>query len=240
MKKIFTLLISSLFSLSLLAFDGSRLSIATATNMELKIEIDGRQFSLQNNSLTLSYLQSGYHEVKIFRPAAQSRFSFGRNVIIYQNSILLKRGFHFDIMVNRFGKVMIDERQINVANDWYNDQDDYYDSNNDGWNNGYSHVMNARSFETLKQTLRKEWFENNRLSSAKFVIAKNNFTTSQVQQLMLLFTFEQNRLAIAKVAFAQTVDQQNYYLLNDVLTFNSSKSELARFTRQASPIASRF
>ena len=53
MKKIFTLLLSSLFSLSLLAFDGSRLSIsAPGTSTELKIEIDGRKFTMKNNSIT--------------------------------------------------------------------------------------------------------------------------------------------------------------------------------------------
>ena len=68
MKKIFTLLLSSLFSFSLLAFDGSRLSIsAVGTSTEMKIEVDGRKFSMKDNSITLSYLAEGYHQVKIFR-----------------------------------------------------------------------------------------------------------------------------------------------------------------------------
>jgi hypothetical protein len=49
---------------------------------------------------------------------------------------------------------------------------------------------------------------------------------------MLLFTFENNRLEVAKYAFCNTVDKQNFYQLNDALTFSSSKDELARFIRE--------
>ena len=102
MKKIFTLIISSLFSLSLLAFDGSRLSISAVTSsQELSVEVDGRKFSMKDNSITLSYLAQGYHQVKVYRQAKRGNGNtFGRNVIIYTNSVLLKRGFHLDITIN--------------------------------------------------------------------------------------------------------------------------------------------
>jgi Domain of unknown function (DUF4476) len=245
MKKIFTLLFASLFSLSLLAFDGSRLSIsAPGTSTELKVEIDGRKFSMQNNAITVGYLAEGYHDVKIYRDRKRSRnaggdrsnngFGFDRRTeIIYSNSVYLKRGFHFDITVNRFGKVLADERRIDRNDEWYNDEDEYYDNDNSGWNGGRGNVMTGREFETVKESLRKEWFENNRITSVKTIADKSNFTTQQVKELMLLFTFENNRLEVAKYAYRKTVDKQNYFQLNDALTFNSSKEELARFIRES-------
>ena len=235
MKKFFTLFFASLFSLSLLAFEGSRLSISSlATSAEMKIEVDGRKFTMKNNSITLSYLAEGYHQVKIFREKKGRGFAFGRNdVVVYNNSVFLKRGFHLDITVNRFGKVLVDERRIDRDDDWYQDEDDYYDNDNGGWNDGYGNVMNGREFEVLKESLRKEWFEANRLISVRFIIDKNNFTTQQVKELMLLFTFEKNRLEIARYAYSKTVDKKNYYLVNEVLTFSSSKDELARFIRNS-------
>ena len=228
MKKIFTLLLSSLFSLSLLAFDGSRLSIsAPGTSTELKVEINGRKFTMKNNSITLGYLGEGYHDVRIFKERRRNGFGFGRREIVYSNSIFLKRGFHLDITVNRFGKVL-DERRIDRRDEWYNDEDEYYDDNN-GWGHGNANVMSGREFEPVKESLRKEWFENNRLTSAKFIMDKNNMTTAQVKELMLLFSFESNRLEVAKYAYRKTVDKQNYYQLNEALTFSSSKEELARF-----------
>ncbi len=235
MKKIFTLFASTLFSLSLLAFDGSRLSIsAPGTSTELKIEIDGRQFAMKNNSITVGYLSEGYHQVKIYKESRKNGMGFGRRTVIFSNSIFLKRGFHTDITINRFGKVMQDEQRIDPRDDYYNDEDDYYDSGNDGMdNNQYHNVMGVREFSDVKDQLRKEWFENNRLTSVKFIIDRNNFTTAQVKELMLLFTFENNRLEVAKYAYCKTVDQRNYYQLNDALTFSSSKEELARFLRES-------
>jgi len=244
MKKIFTLAIVSLFSMSLMAFDGTRLSISTTTTgKELKFEIDGRQFSMKNNSITVGYMAEGYHQVKIFRESRKNGFGFGRREeVVYKGSVYLKRGFHTDITVNRFGKVLVDERRIDRNDDWYQEEDEYYDdhngydngqgNNNGGWNNGYGNVMRGNEFESVKESLRKEWFEANRLKSAKFIIDKNNFTTQQVKELMLLFTFENNKLEIAKYAYNKTVDKQNYFQVNEVLTFNSSKEELAKFIRR--------
>ena len=232
MKKISTLLLSSLFSLSLLAFDGSRLSISsTGTRSDLKIEVDGRQMSMRDNSITLGYLGEGRHDVKIYREAKRSRGNFGRREIIYNGTVFLKRGFHLDITVNRFGKVLVDERRMDLDDEWYNDQDEYYD--NDGGFGSGRNVMSAREFDQVKESLRKEWFENNRMSSAKFILERNNITTAQVKDLMSLFSFENNKLEIAKLAYRKTVDQRNYFQVMEALTFSSSKEELARFIRES-------
>jgi Domain of unknown function (DUF4476) len=237
MKKISTLLFSSLFSLSLLAYDGSRLSISTTSNnSDLKIEVDGRRFNMQDNSITLSNLNEGYHSVKIFKDKRKNGngngFGFGRRQeVVYSSSVYLKRGFHLDITVNRFGKVLVDERRMDRNDEWYN-EDEYDDHNGGGdWDNGYGNVMSSREFESVKEQIRKEWFENNRLTSAKTIIDKNNFTAQQTKEMVLLFGFENNKLEIAKYAYRKTVDKQNYYVVNDAFTFSSSKDELARFIR---------
>ncbi|MBC7874059.1 MAG: DUF4476 domain-containing protein [Ferruginibacter sp.] len=240
MKKFFTLLLSSLFSLSLLAYDGSRLSISTISNtMDLKIEIDGRRINMQDNTITLSNITEGSHSVRIYREKKRNGngFNFGKKQeIIYASSVFVKKGFHTDITVNRFGKVFIDERRMDSRDGWYDEDEnygDYEDENDGGWNNGYGNVMSTRDFEMVKEQIRKEWFEKNRLVSAKVIMDKNNFTVQQVKEFMLLFTFEENKLEVAKYAYRKTVDKQNYYQLNDALTFKSSKDDLARFIRES-------
>jgi hypothetical protein len=233
MKTIFTLLLSTFFSLTLLAFDGSRLSISTvATSTQVTVEVDGRKFSMKDNSITLSYLSEGRHQVTISREKKTNGFRKSGQVI-YDAAIFLKKGIHLDITLNRFGKVLVDEHRIDLNDEWYNDEDDYYNTDNGGWNNGYTNVMSVREFSDLKDQLRKEWFENNRMISVKHILDNNFVTTGQVKELMLLFVFEKNRLDIAKYAYCKTVDPRNYFQLNTVLTFNSSKDELARFLRES-------
>jgi hypothetical protein len=233
MKKISTLLFSSLFSFSLLAYDGSRLSVSTVSNnTEFKIEIDGRKIIMQDNSIVLGNIAEGSHSVRIYKDSRKKGNGFGKKAeIIYAGSVFVKRGFHTDITVNRFGKVFIDESRIDRTGGY--EQYEEYDEEDGGWNNGYGNVLSNRDFDLVKEQIRKEWFETNRLISTKVIIDKSNFTTQQVKELMLLFTFENNRLEVAKYTYRKTVDKQNYYLLDDALIFKSTKDELARFIRQS-------
>ncbi len=243
MKKISTLLLSSLFSLSLLAYDGSRLSISRVNNnMKLKIEVDGQRVMMTGNSITLTNLSEGDHNVRVYREKRKdifnSRFARGYE-IIYATSVYLGRNYQVDITINEYGKVFVDTYRIDTDNDCYSGNNDGYgyngvddNTNGGGLNNGYSNVMSAREFGQVKEQIGKEWFETNKLISVKTIIDKNNFTTQQVCDLMFLFTFESNRLEVAKYAYCNTVDKQNYYRLNDALTFSSSKDELARFIHE--------
>lgn len=243
MKKIITLLVVTMMSLSLFAYDGSsRLSISVVNSkMNLKIEVDGRKIPIRDNAITLRDIGDGYHNVKIFREVVKNNNGWGNNrakqEVLYNSRIYLRRGYHLDITVNRFGKVFTDEIMIDrYDEDYYDDEDGYYEDNNHGngnWNNGYNREMNSRDFEQAKETLKKDWFESSRLSSAKTIMDANYFTTAQVKELMQLFTFDDKKLEIAKYAYRKTVDKNNYYLLSELLTFSSSKDELARFIRES-------
>lgn len=232
MKTIFTLLLGSLFSLSLMAADANRLSVSTVSkNMELTIDVDGRRVAMKDNAITLRNLSEGYHTVKIFAQKQNNGRgnAYGRKQdVIYNNSVYIKRGFHLDITVNRFGKVLVDERRMDRNDDWYSDDDDYFE---DGWKNDSRRVMNAREFDQVKESLKKEWFEANKLKSAKYLVDQNYFNTSQVKELMSLFAFDDNKLEIAKHAYKNTVDKKSYYFLKDELVFMSHKEEFARFIR---------
>ena len=227
MKKTFTLLVSSLFSLSLLAFDGNRLSISTANNdLNLKIEIDGQRVWMQGNHITLKNLSEGDHNLRVYREKKTGNFrkSFGRSYeIIYATSVYLGSAYQVEIFINGSGRVFVDSYRMDT-------DEESYSGINVG--PGYYGVMIAREFNQVTEQIRKEWFESNKLISVKTIIDKNKFTTQQVNDLMYLFTFETNRLEVAKYAYCNTVDQQNYFRLYDALTFSSNKDELARFLRE--------
>ena len=92
--------------------------------------------------------------------------------------------------------------------------------------------MNINDFAQAKETLRREWFENTRLATAKQIIDRNYFTSQQVKELMLLFTFENNRLDIAKYAYGKTVDKGNYFIMNDAFAINGNKERLSEYIRE--------
>src|SRR6186997_2433381 len=133
MKTIFTLLLSTIFSIAAMAYDGTRLTVTSISNNKMFVEVDGRRYNLDGNTFSLSNIRPGTHNIRVLRELKRKTgWNFGnkREETIYNIRATFREGYHFDILVNRFGKVMIDERRIDLNDEWYND-DDYDDRSDD-------------------------------------------------------------------------------------------------------------
>ena len=71
-------------------------------------------------------------------------------------------------------------------------------------------------------------FEDKMIEVAKTALKTRTLKTNQVQQLLQQFTFEQNKLEVAKYCYDKTIDQNNYYTLYKDFTFNNYSSQLAK------------
>ncbi len=119
----------------------------------------------------------------------------------------------------------------------------YQNTNNQNTNNngyilqGYSGVygcpypMGSSDFESAKASIKSKSFDDSKLTLAKQIIGNNCMLCSQIKELMLLITFEQTRLDLAKYAWHHNLDKGNYYKLNDAFTFESSIDELNKYTQ---------
>jgi hypothetical protein len=245
MKKIFTLFMSLMVGMAVFAAapnkatevrPKSSVTIQSADNADIRVEIDGRLFDPRDNSIRVNGLESGMHRIKI------SREKRGGNVynmrgkrfdVIYNSSINVRARTNLMISIDRFGRVDIQEVRKNNGrnNDWK--EYEYGTGGFGGYDNhyGYESGMSDREFSRVIESISKEWLESNKLKSATHIVTSNRLTTAQVKQMVLMFGFESNKLEIAKQAYANTVDKRNYSMLNDVFSFNSSRDELARFIR---------
>jgi hypothetical protein len=86
--------------------------------------------------------------------------------------------------------------------------------------------MSSSNFSAAKSTISKQSFDETKLSTAKQIISSNCLTAAQIKEIMLLFSFEETRLTLAKEAHSRCVDKNNYFLLNDAFNFSSSVEEL--------------
>jgi len=91
---------------------------------------------------------------------------------------------------------------------------------------GCPYPMSPNDFEALKNTISTKSFEDSKLAIAKQVIATNCLLSSQVREIMKLFSFEDSKLEFAKYAYGYTYDIGNYFKVNDAFTFESSIDEL--------------
>ncbi len=254
MKTIFTLLSSLIMSVAVFAAPAdiaarpkSTLTIKSSDKGDIRVVLDGRRFESGSNSLMINGLESGYHTIKIFR----QKFNGGFNILgkryemVYSTSLMVRAKTHVQLTIDRFGKTSIDERKIRGNdysrdgrgrdNDWNDDHS--YDFDRDGKmgdydsNYGYERGMDSREFNQVVQSIEKEWLESNKLKSASQIVRSSNLTSAQVKQLVLLFSFESNKLELAKQAYQNTVDKKNYFIINDAFSFSGSKDELARYIR---------
>ena len=132
--------------------------------------------------------------------------------------------------------------------DW-NDRDSRWDgknrgggSNNGGWgnNNGgnggygngnYNRQMSDYDFSRALENIRMQRGEYQKSQTARQLINGSFFTSMQVKQILQQFSFETDKLDLAKLAYDKTVDKQNFYTVNDVFSYSSSRDELARYIR---------
>ena len=89
--------------------------------------------------------------------------------------------------------------------------------------------MAEPDFIQAKQSIASKTFEDSKLTIAKQIVGSNCLQSSQVREIMLLFTYESSRLEFAKFAFPYTLDQGNYFKVNDAFTYESSIDELNNF-----------
>jgi len=251
MKTFFTLLTALLVSMSVLAAakPQSILTVKSADNSDIRVVLDGKRFDPNDNSIMLRGIDDGRHTIKVFKQKRNGVFNLAgkRYELVYNTSINLKKRTHLFITVERNDRISIQENKI--KRDWAsqdrnwdngrNDRDNNgYDFDRDGqWGDydsheGYASGMNDREFKNVLQAIDKEWLESNKLKSATQVVKTNSVTTAQVEQILLMFSFENNKLELAKQAYANTVDKRNYSRLMDVFSFHSSKVELERYIQR--------
>ncbi len=87
-------------------------------------------------------------------------------------------------------------------------------------------AMSSTNFSAAKQTISKQKFDDTRLSTATQIINSNCLSSQQIKDMMMIFSFEDTRLKLAKLAHSKCTDPNNYFLLNDAFNFSSSVEEL--------------
>ena len=229
MKKLAAFFVLSLFfAVSAMAapYRGGKLTIYSHHESAVRVYIDGKRYSLEYNMLVVNDVVPGNHTIKIVeRQSTGSTLPANQEKVLYNGSVYFRSDYHVDIVINRFGKTLVDEQD--ARNSRWDGDEDYYEP-------GLEAAMTDAAFESLKRTLQQERFTASRMTVAKTAISNNYFKTAQVRQLAQLFSFEDDKMQVVKLAYAKTVDRSNYYQLSDLFSFSSNKEALSRFIQENS------
>jgi hypothetical protein len=195
-------------------------------NTAIRVVIDDRNYICQDNSLTIDDLTPGYHTVKLFAVKKERWNNPSYGQMVYNANVILKSQAYTDLVLNRFGKAMLDEQPMSKG-DFY-DRDNNYPVNNTP---RAPQQMPGNAFAAAREAIRKESFDNTRMTVALQVADNNYFTAAQVKELLMLFSYEERRVDFAKYAYGRTIDKNNYFMINEVLNFSKSKQDLAEYIK---------
>ncbi len=97
-------------------------------------------------------------------------------------------------------------------------------------NNGCA--VTSTDMQDIKKSINAASFDNTKITTAKQILsAKKCFTVAQIKEILALFSFESSKLEVAKYAYDFCVDKSNYYQVNDVFSFSSSKDDLSNYVQ---------
>jgi len=246
MKKIFTLFASLLLGIAVFAADArnaSTIMVKSVLKGNIRVLLDGKRFEPNGSSLIVSNVDAGTHTIKIYRQRSAGLFGTSRFDLVYNSNLSVKKNTSTIFTIENSGYASIQQTKIARGRGGrdegysYNDKDGRFDYGTDGQfgdydsHEAYNAGMNDRDFNSVLVSINKEWLESNKLKSASQIVRTNSLTTAQVKQLLGLFSFENNKLDLAKQAYANTVDKKNYRSLYECFNMASSRNDLERYTQ---------
>lgn len=243
-KLIITLAIGSAM-LSAQANHHSVLKLQLFDNGIFSVVLDEKPAHAPSGSFTAGHIKPGYHKLKVIRYTNTPYSYYPVKQVVYKGWINIPaRSVVFANINchNQFDIVKIEPKFHPGAGGGCG----YGCSHNDcghggngwgggnGWNPGppappMPVCMSGASFMQLKSSIAAKAFDSSRFEIAQQALSYNYFSAAQVAEVARLFSFESSRLEFAKLAFAKTVDKQNYFMVNDSFTFSSSVGELNEY-----------
>ena len=93
----------------------------------------------------------------------------------------------------------------------------------------YPSQMTKGEFDTFLKQLKVQHFDKDKTALISSVSNAFSFSIPEIRTILKLYSFDEERLNIAKLLYANCRDKRAYYSLADVFDFESKKKELQSF-----------
>lgn len=210
--------------------NASELNLRLADGSVFDVMVNDRVFAHRQTSYTISDLRPGRQFVEVVQ---YPRFFNGRFFIdgpprvVFSGYIVLPARTSISGFIDFNGRFIETQRfalrgRGNMPN---RGRDHRFDREDDF----RFRPMHPRDFVRLEHVLADIPFEGRRLEAVIHTLRDNRLSSEQLRRLLNLFSFERNRLELAKTAYPNLVDSQNFFIVYDAFAFQSSIRELNRF-----------
>ncbi|RPI17384.1 MAG: DUF4476 domain-containing protein [Ignavibacteriae bacterium] len=207
--------------------------------------IDGKEIGNSVDETQVDELPEGRYFLKVSKQSQYGNSS--KQVFIFSDYVFIPAGYSLFAVIDDGGKFYIYKKaEYNPYanhNNWhqtnkcecncdacrnciYKVHDPVIEYNNDDCR--YK-AMKDSDFNNLVSTVTKLSFESSQIEVVKQAVDKNILTSAQVKQLIKIFAFDESKVEIAKYAYKNTCDKNNYFNIYDSFAFESSIIEVKNY-----------
>ncbi len=219
MKTIITFFVSCFTALAVMAQTTPTVTIKVNGSRNKEIRVDGQAYTVNtdvnsvngpNTPIVITGLLAGQHTLQLAR--------LNQNNTNRDNttSFTLRSGYDLLITVNGNGSIQLAETRIRRSNTG---------------NTQFRTPVSDAVYNTLLQKVQSHLTTSGRTKELNGIVATTSyyFTTIQAKQLIQQSSSQATRLALSKTIYKQLTDPANYTLLNDLLTSQAYRNELATY-----------
>ena len=81
----------------------------------------------------------------------------------------------------------------------------------------------------LKERVDLRMFNDGKVQLISSVLQDRTYTTAQVRTMLSWLSFDDSKLQLARMAYANVMDKQNYWKLEDAFSFSSTKEHFSEY-----------
>ena len=228
MKKALHIIVSAVFVMALqVEAIASELILKSANRQFFTASVDNGPLTLPSNRVDFRQLPAGYHRIVVI-----NQHGHCGNEVLFDNMVYVPEGVLMKTVLKPNRNLVVAE--VIPFNGYALPPVAYYNPgyNYNGYGNQYGNMPGMfmpGDFDALRSSISNQNFDDTRLTIAKQAIHERALSSSQVCQLLDLFTFESTKLDFAKYAYQYVYDRNNYFKVNDAFTFSSTIDELNQF-----------
>lgn len=218
-------------------------SFYTKRGESFQVVINGRLINPRtDNQIRLNDIPSGYHNAEIRLPGRYG-------VLVHRTRIFLEPGQETEYLVEIVGhrpKIILTKVATYPINGGIvppppppipvpTPRDpDYRDNDRDDYQNRdkiyeCSNILKGAEFDRFYRAVAARPFDNDKLVLTKQVLNQSTIYADDLKSLLKLFSFDDNKVELAKYMYPNTCDQRNFYVVYDAFSFESNRRELERY-----------
>ncbi|MBO9200908.1 MULTISPECIES: DUF4476 domain-containing protein [Niastella] len=211
------------------------LSITNLSAEDIQFEVDGQQYVGCGFNLNIQGLRPGNHQVVLFTGKKGGGFTAIKRILIYNQPVMVKPQFYVDIIINRFGRVLIDEQSVtdnqylgNGQMIWRNPSLPNVPPPPPPPNNQPGNNWNNQPGNNWDNQQGNNWPHQGNYNNPPRPMPDNTFNS--FIETVRRESFDDSRMAIAKAGIDQNFFTSNQAkALLSVFSFEASKLQIAKY-----------